>query len=128
MSSLLTSQKIQIVKSQCSIFLICVTFNNLFPTSCLNSLLLFQNMSSFCNHFLHIATGLYFCLTIFCYQTKNVYSFLRNASPLSFLPRSKFRTTTLIQFSLETPMPYSQCLPSTCTHTALITLDIKVSI
>lgn len=35
---------------------------------------------------------------------------------ISFLPRSKFRTTTLIQFSLQTPMPYSQCLPSAHTH------------
>lgn len=126
MSSLLTSQKIQKVTIHCSIFLICVTFNNLFPTSCLNSLLLFQNVSFFSNHFLHIASGLYFCLIIFCYQTKNVYSFLCNVS-------HKFPPQIKVQNNHVNPIFFTgsnalQPVPSFNTHTAWITLAIRVSI
>lgn len=115
-SSLLTSQKIQKVTIHCSIFLICVTFNNLFPTSCLNSLLLFQNVSFFSNHFLHIASGLYFCLIIFCYQTKNVYSFLCNVS-------HKFPPQIKVQNNRVNPIFFTgsnalQPVPSFNTHTA----------
>lgn len=126
MSSLLTSHKIQTVTSQCSIFLICVTFNNLFPTFCLNSLLFFQNVSFFCNHSLHIASGLYFCLIIFCYWTKNVYSFPCNASR-KFPPQMKVQNNHInpIFFTNSNAL---QPVPSFNTETALITLDIKVSI
>lgn len=127
MSSLLTSPKIQIVTSQCSVFLICVTFNNLFPTSPLNSLLLFQNMSFFWNHFRILLQD---CIFAWLFSVTRLKMFIHFyvMYHISFLPRSKFRTTTLIQFSLQTPMPYSQCLPSPHTHRALITQDIKVSI